>query len=332
MVGMSGEESTQWRYGIELTERQEIARPRSTVLTKALNHELDKTLARQRGTRTMRSSALGRAGGSRRSLARGGRPRHGLPGSDDDSINSVNTLEDPSPSSVLSSPTKPSQRASRGATPWQSVIVGGREVVMESPVVLGGGGGGGNAFRKRVTTDAYERASVGKTKCALCNLYFKSDSVKGTTCNKHVSAFRSLRGARVVGRRFETASFLYQEAKLCVFCTQLLGTQDDQLAREAKERDRKLHGVKADVQTALEDVISSETRLNALIESNVEADEAVAVNNVALKKPAWQSTTVDGRGADVAVDGDDAVGVEHASCTRREYEAGPEKGDFDSSV
>ena len=47
---------------------------------------------------------------------------------------------------------------------------------------------------------------MGKTKCALCNLYFKSDSVKGTTCNKHVSAFRSLRGARVVGRRFDSSS------------------------------------------------------------------------------------------------------------------------------
>ena len=139
--------------------------------------------------------------------------------------------------------------------------------------------------------EAYERASVGKTKCALCNLYFKSDSVKGTTCNKHVSAFRSLRGAKVVGRRFETASFLYQEAKLCVFCTQLLGTQDDQLAREAKERDRKLHGVKLDVQSALEQMISSETRLNAMIDANVDIDEAVQVNNVALKKPAWQSTT-----------------------------------------
>ncbi|KAH8076121.1 hypothetical protein JL721_107 [Aureococcus anophagefferens] len=241
-AGMSGEESTQWRYGIELTEPATRAARRDTVLTQALNKELDKGLEKK--LKLERKSGAGR-GAARRGAG---------------------------------------ARRRVAANPWQSVVVGGREVVMEAPVLANAGSEALFGGENRVTVDAYMYSSVGKTKCALCTLYFKSDSVKGTTCNKHVSAFRSLRGARVVGRRFETASFLYQEAKLCA-------------------------------------MISSETKLNALIETNVEADEAVALNNVALKKPAWQSTTVDGRGPDLAVDGADAAGADAASCTRREYEA-----------
>ncbi|KAJ1445786.1 hypothetical protein M885DRAFT_286979 [Pelagophyceae sp. CCMP2097] len=123
-------------------------------------------------------------------------------------------------------------------------------------------------------------------------------------------------GLAVSGRRFENASFLYQEAKLCVFCAQLLTKRDDgSVFASSRTASAQPKG--------LASTIADEARLDGWIAADALAEEAEHfADNCALRRPAYQSSTVDGRAAALAVDGDaEAQGLHRVSCTRREYEA-----------
>ncbi|KAJ8599573.1 hypothetical protein CTAYLR_004667 [Chrysophaeum taylorii] len=132
----------------------------------------------------------------------------------------------------------------------------------------------------RRATSSSSSSSESKTRCGLCNLKFRG--VVGVCCNKNIVAFRRSRGERLEGRRFETASFLYQEARLCVFCAHLLENQSETLQTPPKPPAATVAG------------------------SNY---------NLALGRPAWQSSTESP--AALAADGNEAT----ASRTSCELEA-----------
>ena len=168
---------------------------------------------------------------------------------------------------------------------------------------------------------------VKKATCGLCGLSFAADSVVGRTCQKHISEFRIAGGENLQGRRFETASFNYQAAKLCVFCTQLLGDPDkiESMLQKKKHHTSDDASVSSTV-GALHEIIAAEARFSGKAELEALEEEERHSFNAALRRPAFQSSTVDGRAAVYAVDG-----TESWSCTRREYEAWWEV-DLDSIV
>lgn len=168
----------------------------------------------------------------------------------------------------------------------------------------------------KYTVAHYETTGPGKAKCSLCNLYFSAESVVGTCCNKYVLQFRMDRGERVEGRRFQTASFLYSRARLCVFCAQLLGHHHAaDKSRLSTETPETTESTDVSICTAIDSMTTENSRLQTT------RRHSQPTKNAALSRPAWQSSTVGTQKATLAVDGNDAAGHETSSCTRREFEA-----------
>uniref|UniRef100_A0A7S3NGW4 Fucolectin tachylectin-4 pentraxin-1 domain-containing protein n=1 Tax=Aureoumbra lagunensis TaxID=44058 RepID=A0A7S3NGW4_9STRA len=305
----------EWRYGMEVPKK-EPALPESCRISKALNRELDLALVKTK---------------------------------------MIDSDEASSFTSSLESKVKKGD--------WQRIQVGNNCITVQPQrQVLSGSG------RRNITY--YETAGPHKARCGLCNLYFSRESVSGITCNKHILAFRSARGESVNGRRFETPSFLYQEVKLCVFCSQLELVPNSQsndhpsdsfrqydstspvrksffvanhlinqniserlskataaaklssrgASKLAPKINLRKHSAASCIsaRTELDDMIAEETRLGGLQELEQMKNEARDMNNLALRKVAWQSSTIDGRAACKAVELDlSSMG----SCTKREYEA-----------
>jgi hypothetical protein len=66
---------------------------------------------------------------------------------------------------------------------------------------------------------AYEKADH-KVACALCKMYFDRSSVTWTTSNHKIITKQRDWNVHLTGRRYQSGSFLYGEAKLCTFCAQ----------------------------------------------------------------------------------------------------------------
>ena len=59
-----------------------------------------------------------------------------------------------------------------------------------------------------------------RCRCSLCNLWFAKTSVKYKTSNYRIVEYRRKLGYLLEGRRYETPTWLYANADVCVFCSQ----------------------------------------------------------------------------------------------------------------
>lgn len=273
-AGRSGEESAYWRYGIELTERSLSKIDRESPLCAALIEEVDKKMDK-RLTRARRQEIKKEQ--EKKQKAK------------------LKKLEEEGDSLASDSLTHHPLDGESSVSTWygKTLRVGNKDVEVSDVHA-------GQHVRHR-TTRFYAQARLGFAKCALCNLHFEQSSVSGITCNSNVMQFREKRGITEEGRRFKTASNMYDEVKLCVFCTQLLSNE------AVDKATKKQHGDKLGVTM----VPPTEPATLVKIEHVEESDDRL------LSAEAAQSSTCDGRHASLAVDGDGTT----ASRTRREPEA-----------
>ena len=59
-----------------------------------------------------------------------------------------------------------------------------------------------------------------RCRCSLCNLWFAKTSVKYKTSDYRIVEYRRKLGSLLEGRRYETPTWLYANADVCVFCSQ----------------------------------------------------------------------------------------------------------------
>jgi hypothetical protein len=64
------------------------------------------------------------------------------------------------------------------------------------------------------------------TKCDLCEQTFESSSVSGVITMNRIVQMRREWGLTLESKRFSAPSFLYTQARLCVFCSQFFPAQD----------------------------------------------------------------------------------------------------------
>ena len=155
--------------------------------------------------------------------------------------------------------------------------------------------------------------AAGKVRCDLCLMYFSADSVRGVVSMKRVMQFRTRLGVEISGRRFHAPSYMYSTARLCIFCNQMFSASDEAAAADGSAGSSR-------EASSYEAMIQSSTRLESLITKNEQ--EETKERNIAYLKPAFQSSTADGRAAAVAIDGSyESTGPDNCSRTRREYES-----------
>jgi len=172
-------------------------------------------------------------------------------------------------------------------TSWNTVKIGRKNVVVEkmtaSPTQ-------GSLLASDIpTTSAYTKAHH-KHKCDLCSGWFELSSVSYSVPNYKLLELRRTWGVNQTGRRYDTASFLYANAKVCKFCSQFF----DQ-SYEAQKR---------------EIVVDVESPSKAIISTTLER------SNIALNKFAYQCSSMDNMAAEFALE----PPYLKASRTRREID------------
>jgi hypothetical protein len=67
----------------------------------------------------------------------------------------------------------------------------------------------------------YSIKTENKGKCELCTMWYDRKSIKYKVPNHRILALRKQWGYNQTGTRYSSASYLYGNSKLCVFCAQL---------------------------------------------------------------------------------------------------------------
>ena len=79
-------------------------------------------------------------------------------------------------------------------------------------------------------TNAYEKHPH-KQQCRNCKMYFEKNSVLTQVPNHRVVDYQRSLGVFIEGKRYNTASYLYTNAPVCVFCEQLFSTTEEILPK-----------------------------------------------------------------------------------------------------
>ncbi|RYH28889.1 hypothetical protein EON65_10480 [archaeon] len=151
-------------------------------------------------------------------------------------------------------------------------------------------------------TMAYEK-SLTKEKCNLCQLYFNRNSICYKVPNHRIYSLRrewskTKNGFDKQGRRYESASFLYQSTTVCCFCSQFF----TQLPDEVPGDPNRDGGYK----------ILNPKDTGAKLTVGTE----VSRQNVALARHVYQSSNVDNKLAELAI----TPPYSQTSKTRREVD------------
>jgi hypothetical protein len=65
-----------------------------------------------------------------------------------------------------------------------------------------------------------------RTKCDLCEQCFESSSVSGVITMKRIVQMRRAWGLALESKRYSAPTFLYTQARLCMFCSQFFPAED----------------------------------------------------------------------------------------------------------
>lgn len=139
-------------------------------------------------------------------------------------------------------------------------------------------------------TMAYEKGLM-KEKCGLCKMFFHRNSVNYKVPNRRIFALERKWNVKREGRRYTNAAFLYKMVDVCCFCSQFFKIMPEDLpVLDPKEPPPK--PMKLDIKTMVERT------------------------DIAHGQRAYQSSSVDGRTADMAVQ----QPYEKCARTRREVD------------
>lgn len=129
-----------------------------------------------------------------------------------------------------------------------------------------------------VASMAYEKRAH-KSQCALCNLYFERKSIHYKIPNYRIIELRKSWNYAQDGKRYDSASFRYFSVRVCLFCAQFFSDGETSIINDDIEK-----SMMPDIEPAL-------------ILSSAPLDR----QNIAIGCTAYQSSTVDGCAASIAL-------------------------------